>query len=425
MKKNSGASLNAAPADISRAPAASRHEELLDVAARHLNANGVSLTSLADIAATLGVSRAALYYYVEDRNDLVFQCYRRSCEIMARHLGEAIHTGGDARTVVGNFVSRMLDPQEPEIAARAEIAFLNPTQHETIQGLYDAITSRLAHVLKEAAAAGQVRECDFDINARVILSLVTWAPLARPWGPGLETLTRDRMIAAVTGLLLEGFTGERATLPSYRTIDLASLQMPIAGVFDREALGDAKREALLAAASRLFNRKGIDSTSLDEIAETIGATKRSLYRYLGSKQVLVAACYDRAFRIFFHVMDSMVAYNGSRLDAIASAFHAVPLAYLREDLSPLSPLIGFFALSRRTRKKFTENSVRLTTGYRDAVLAGVAEGSLPQQDVEARLMMVPGAFSWLVKDDVPSAPVDRDRIAREISNLLTVGLNKK
>ena len=38
-------------------------------------------------------------------------------------------------------------------------------------------------------------------------------------------------------------------------------------ITDRDAVGDAKRETLLAIASRLFNSKGIDSTSLEEIAE--------------------------------------------------------------------------------------------------------------------------------------------------------------
>ena len=35
------------------------------------------------IARQLGLSRAALYYYVRDREDLVVQCYRRACAVMA------------------------------------------------------------------------------------------------------------------------------------------------------------------------------------------------------------------------------------------------------------------------------------------------------------------------------------------------------
>src|SRR4051812_12862149 len=64
----------------------SRREAVLDAAARRLNASGVSLASLSSVARALGLTRAALYYYVQDRDDLVFQCYRRACETMARDL---------------------------------------------------------------------------------------------------------------------------------------------------------------------------------------------------------------------------------------------------------------------------------------------------------------------------------------------------
>src|SRR5215510_4933101 len=127
--------------------AAYRHERMLDEAARELNARGVSLTSLGDIAQRMGVSRATLYQYVEDREDLVFQCYRRACEVMARHLGEAIRLGQDAPGILALFIERMLDPAQPEVAARAEIAVLTPSRHETIQGIYFPITTRLESVL--------------------------------------------------------------------------------------------------------------------------------------------------------------------------------------------------------------------------------------------------------------------------------------
>src|SRR6185295_19431524 len=79
---------------------AGRRERVLDEAARQLNAKGVLLTSLAEIAAKLGVTRGAIYCYVADREDLVFQCYRRAAEITARHLLEASRASGTAADVL-------------------------------------------------------------------------------------------------------------------------------------------------------------------------------------------------------------------------------------------------------------------------------------------------------------------------------------
>src|SRR5271167_2508178 len=87
-----------------RKSVSSRLDQILDESAKSLNSKGVSLTTLGEIADRRGVSRSALYYYVKDLADLVFQTYRRSCEIILLHLGVAIETGGNATRVVAHFL---------------------------------------------------------------------------------------------------------------------------------------------------------------------------------------------------------------------------------------------------------------------------------------------------------------------------------
>lgn len=398
-----------------------RHERVLDEAARQLNAKGVSLTSLTEIAEKLGISRAAMYYYVQDRQDLVFQCYRRSCEMTARYLNEVTREPGTAVEMITRFVGRMLDPNEPELAARAEIAMMTPEQRDTIQGLYDALAARLAHLLSVGQNEGLIRPCDVDVNARIILSLVTWAPLARYWTHRQAEFDLETMRKAVVQTIFNGYGRDRR-MPQYSPFDLSSLCMRTGAVFDRDAISEAKREALVSVASRLFNRKGIDATSLEEIAAQVGATKRTLHRHLGSKQELVGACYDRAFKIFLHIKDSMLAYEGDRLSAIAAAMHALAIAYPREDLSPLSPMVGFDALSDAAQEKFRIHSIELAQGYHETLRKGIEEGSVAPMDVESRALVLPGILSWLVKEDVPTDETRRKQIADEIAKLVAVGL---
>ncbi|HEY5810371.1 MAG TPA: TetR/AcrR family transcriptional regulator, partial [Povalibacter sp.] len=404
--------------------AAVRHEQMLDVAARHLNASGVSLTSLGDIAEVLGVSRAALYQYIEDREDLVFQCYRRSCEVMARHLGEAIRLGSDAADVVSLFIERMLDPGQPEIATRAEIAVLSQERQEIIQGLYDAIITRLAKVLADGADAGVLRPCDPTINASTLISLVTWTPLMPYWAPASRVFSPQRIVDALKAAVLDGLAVDRRSMPQYHTIDLSPLTTRVIGVFDRDAVMGAKRETLLAIASRLFNSKGIDSTSLEEIASHVGATKRTLYHHLGDKQTLLARCYARAFRIFIYIMECMTTYPGTRVQAFAAAFHALSEAYLRDDLSPLAPLVGHEALQGETQAQMQPQAAALSEGYMNALFAGRNEGSMHAGDLVARLLLLPGFISWLVKDTGTHAKDRVDHIAREVSALVCLGLRR-
>src|SRR5919204_4021455 len=53
-------------------------------------------------------------------------------------------------------------------------------------------------------------------------------------------------------------------------------------------MGSAKREAILAAAARLFAQKGYEATTMDDVAGAAGVSKATLYRYIRSKEELRA-----------------------------------------------------------------------------------------------------------------------------------------
>src|SRR5437879_12320463 len=60
----------------------------------------------------------------------------------------------------------------------------------------------------------------------------------------------------------------------------------------RERLRDraVKREAVIRAAAREFNRKGYHNTSLDDIAARLEVTKPTVYYYVTSKEQLLLQC---------------------------------------------------------------------------------------------------------------------------------------
>src|SRR5580658_1859874 len=102
------------PADAPARPdREARRDALLEAAAAEFNARGVSRASISRIARAKGLTRAAVYYYVRDRDDLVFQVYRSSCEAMAADLGQAAAGGGDALAVLARYIRLALDPDRP------------------------------------------------------------------------------------------------------------------------------------------------------------------------------------------------------------------------------------------------------------------------------------------------------------------------
>ena len=55
----------------------------------------------------------------------------------------------------------------------------------------------------------------------------------------------------------------------------------------RERKKDATRRALLEAGNRLFHRKGFDATTIEEVCEAAGISRRTFFRYFPSKEALV------------------------------------------------------------------------------------------------------------------------------------------
>jgi AcrR family transcriptional regulator len=62
-----------------------------------------------------------------------------------------------------------------------------------------------------------------------------------------------------------------------------------AAPLSREARKEQTREAIIAAATKLFAKDGIEATSLDRIAGEIGLTKGAIYSTFSSKDELVEA----------------------------------------------------------------------------------------------------------------------------------------
>jgi AcrR family transcriptional regulator len=413
---------NAASARRIETGAKPRREQLLDQAARELNSKGISMTSLTAVADKLGFSRASLYYYVEDREDLMFQVYLRSSEIMARRLGEAAQSGSSALQVVGNFVSRTLDPAEPELAALSEIGLLDQAARETVLGIFEAVVARLASLLETGARAGNIRSCDFPIVARTIISIIHSVPLNSPLATALH-VSRNEIIAAAKDILANGWAADRTQKVNPPAIDLSPLLTQPGGLFDRGAQFDAKREKILAAASQLFNRRGVDTTSLDDIAAAVGATKRTLYHYVGDKQTILSACYARTDRIFSFIREQAAAQGGTAIDTLIAVLRANSISHQRDDIEPLRSSTGYDALSDAEKVLASERGRVLVQAYR--ALCGEAHNDRSMRDVnrDCLLLFMRGAGSWLAKGLVRGDDLRKAQIAAEIADLLRLGLN--
>ena len=59
---------------------------------------------------------------------------------------------------------------------------------------------------------------------------------------------------------------------------------------------DAKRREIVATAWEVFRAKGLEGASMSDVAERLGGSKATLYRYYGSKEELFAAALEEALK---------------------------------------------------------------------------------------------------------------------------------
>jgi AcrR family transcriptional regulator len=89
----------------------------------------------------------------------------------------------------------------------------------------------------------------------------------------------------------------------------------------REQKKLAIREALIAAALRLFREKGYDATTVEEIAALAGVSRRTLFRYFSNKESLVlprrAEQLERFRRLLLPSKPGEPAYDSIRRACLA------------------------------------------------------------------------------------------------------------
>lgn len=101
-----------------------------------------------------------------------------------------------------------------------------------------------------------------------------------------------------------------------------------------EAKQQLVREAIAHAALDLFVTKGFDETTVDDIAQAAGLSRRSFFRYFASKNDLMA--------------QMMITYGHSLAEAIAAAPRSYsPIEVVRDAVLRISALVVEYPRSRQ------------------------------------------------------------------------------
>ncbi len=416
MLQPRSAAQNALSGDVTRA---ARHAALLDAAAQEFNARGIAGASIGRIAKAMGLTRAAVYYYVKDRDDLAAQGYRRSCEIMAADLDLAAKAGsGLERTLA--YLRAALDPQRVPSAVLGELDYFEGRTREAIVQAHELNVQRLRGFLRQGIEDGSIRPCDDETVAQTLVGTVAWIPLSVDWVEGTDETFRARTVEALIDLIVNGYSKD-TTYAFVPPVAIESFFPAPVNAFDRSAASGAKIEQLLQTASQLFNRRGIDGTSLDDITAELGATKGALYHYLDNKTDLVVRCHRRASVLYKAFADTAEKFGRTGLESGLIGLYLNVQAQA-SGLSPLIQLAGSGALPPAIRSEIRRRSRVLQKRFEAFGRRGLEDGSVRVPDIDAVAQLGAGAFEWLPKWFRTGDPRAREKLAQEIVALFVRGL---
>jgi AcrR family transcriptional regulator len=357
---------------------------------------------------------------VKDRDALASLCYAQTCAVMRADLEIALkqHAKGLDKLLV--FSRFSLDSKRAPVAALSELDYFTGRRRAEIAAAHARNVETLRSIIREGVGDGSIRACDDEIMAQTIIGIITWIPLSVAWVEGTDETFRARTAEAFCDFIANG----QAADPNYTfesPVDIESFFPAPPHAFDREANAAAKVEQMLMTASRLFNRRGIDGTSLDDVMAALGATKGALYHYLDNKTDLVARCHKRAYMLYEQFADAAEKYGRSGLERGLIGTYLNVQAHARE-LSPLIQMAGVGALPAAVKRDTTKRSRVLQKRFRQFGIDGLADGSFRTFDFDSVAQLGAGAFEWLPKWFRGDDPRAGSLLAREIVTLFIRGL---
>lgn len=180
-----------------------QRDRVLKAAAHCFNRKGYSGTSLKDVASMLGLTDPALYYYVRNKEELVYLCYVRAAELGKEAMERAVNDGASGFEQVYLFlqyhVEIMVGDRGPT-AIFSEIPSLKPNHRDEILKVSRDLSAKFEGMLKTGIADGSIAPCDVRMTGNAIMGSINWIP---KWHHR-DTETAQKIVAEFPEILSRG-----------------------------------------------------------------------------------------------------------------------------------------------------------------------------------------------------------------------------
>lgn len=140
-----------------------RRRALVSAAAAIFKRKGIQNASMDDIAAELNISKAAIYYYVKDKQELIFLCHNLAFDLGEEALNEAVAEGRNDRERLELTIRKYVGKLTGELGGGALMttdAALRPEDLAIIAGRRRKWDAAFRALINGAIRSGHLRKVD-------------------------------------------------------------------------------------------------------------------------------------------------------------------------------------------------------------------------------------------------------------------------
>ena len=154
-----------------------KRDAVLLAAAHLFNQHGYHATSLAMVAKRLAVTKPTLYYYVQNKEEILFECVRLGLELLRSAIADAGAAGGTTRdkleaamyayaiSVTREFGMCLIRVGEDPLA---------PESRKQLRQLKAELDHEFRALIEQGVADGSIEPCDPKLAAFTLAGALSW-----------------------------------------------------------------------------------------------------------------------------------------------------------------------------------------------------------------------------------------------------------
>jgi AcrR family transcriptional regulator len=159
-------------------PREAKRLSILKAAARIFNERGFHQTSVADVADALGVSKPFLYYYLKNKDDILFECSRIATEQLHAVLDEArtarLSGWERLRGLLRGYAQVMTTDFGICLIRNTAPGFLPPQARRKLWAGRRRLNSEVERIIAQGIADGSIRSCDPKMVSFALFGAFNW-----------------------------------------------------------------------------------------------------------------------------------------------------------------------------------------------------------------------------------------------------------